>query len=50
MIDHRRHHALETQKESQLNHDENDRKDNPDDGADETKELAPVVCTGFRWG
>src|SRR6202167_5081556 len=46
MIDHRRHHALETQKKSQLDGDENDGKDNSNNSGDESKSILQQVSGG----
>jgi hypothetical protein len=43
MVDHRCHHALETQKKPHLDRDKNDGEDNPDDRGDESKSILQEV-------
>jgi hypothetical protein len=46
MVDHRRHHAIETQKQTHLHGYKNDRENDPDDGGDKSQPIVKQVSPG----
>jgi hypothetical protein len=46
MVDHCRHHAIETQKQAHLHGYKNDREDNPDDRGDKSQPIVKQISPG----
>jgi hypothetical protein len=46
MVDHRRHHAIETQKQAHLHSDKNDRENNSYDRCDKSQPIVKQVSPG----